>query len=342
MDKWTTNQKLKIFVAEGFPTLAYSAIVAGLSAVNKVLDSEAYTWDVVSSEGGVITSDALQHVMTNRATTSEGRRSDARPANFIVLVSEITQPDVRQWLTAWIREGLARGTKVIAVGRATMLLAEAGFLCGRRCAVHWRDFGVAVERFPRVLFARTLYEIDGPFHTCAGEMSALDLILRIVESNFGRTTAEWVAGETLYGSLRCSTDRQKPPMHIKLERLGSPILKVVDLMESNLANPIGINELVETSPISRRQVERLFEREMGMSPQKFYLRLRLERALELLRYSAMPIIDVAVATGFISPSHFSKAFRTAFGISPTDCRRVDHPSGTSTDAQCAFRRLIER
>jgi transcriptional regulator GlxA family with amidase domain len=85
-----------------------------------------------------------------------------------------------------------------------------------------------------------------------------------------------------------------------------------------------------------RQIERLFERDMGMSPKRYYRKLRLERARDLLVHSSMPIVDVAIATGFISASHFAKTFKTLFGFTPSDARRGDSSLGSGQDAHGHF------
>ena len=71
-------------------------------------------------------------------------------------------------------------------------------------------------------------------------------------------------------------------------------------------------------------VDRLFARELGTSWRAAYLRLRLAHAARLLRQSPLSLRQIAYATGFSSPSHFSRAFGTAHGIPPGAWRRGGH------------------
>jgi transcriptional regulator GlxA family with amidase domain len=316
-----TGRTFLVLVADGFSALGFSAVVRAIDMTNEVIGKKVYACEIISSDGGIVVSDTHTQVNARKGTPGEGQSRQLRSGDFNVLLSGTDDQIVRQRIINGIRDGLSRGAKVLSVGAATTLLAEAGLLGDRRCSVHWRDFGLSIERFPSVLFTRAFYEIDGPFHTCAGEMSVFDLMLRIVELDFGREVAESVASEIQSGSMRGATDRQKPPTHLKLERMGSPILRVVDLMEDNLSEAVDIKTLIEDTSISRRQIERLFEKEMGTSPKRYYLRLRLDRARELLRHSSLPIVEIAVATGFVSASHFSKTFKTTYGYSPTELRR---------------------
>lgn len=57
-----------------------------------------------------------------------------------------------------------------------------------------------------------------------------------------------------------------------------------------------------------------------MSPVRYYKTLRLEKARLLLTQSSMPVLNVAVACGFISSSHFSKSYRSANRVSPIEAR----------------------
>jgi transcriptional regulator GlxA family with amidase domain len=68
--------------------------------------------------------------------------------------------------------------------------------------------------------------------------------------------------------------------------------------------------------LSTRQLERLFAKYLGISPKRHYLRIRLEMGRNLLRQTDMSITDVSVACGFRSLSHFSKCYRSTFGIPP--------------------------
>lgn len=316
-----SGRNFSILITGGFSTLAYSSIVSCLGATNDVLGREAYRWETVSPEGSTVPSDVSAVFKARKISLDDSEliRSARNEIRALLCGTEFIDGDHR--LIPWLRVGLARGAKVLSFGRTTRLLAEQNVIHDRRCAVHWKDFGVAAERFPNIRFTRTYLEIDDPFYTCASDTSVFRLVLKIVEEDFGREVAESVASETLQPSSGDESVHQKPPFHAKLERSGSPILMLVKMMEESLSEPIDVKTLVDNAGLSRRQVERLFERDMGTSPKKFYLRLRLNRAHELLKYSSMPVIDVAIATGFVSASHFSKAFKAAFGLIPSDCRR---------------------
>src|SRR5690606_15850815 len=96
----------------------------------------------------------------------------------------------------------------------------------------------------------------------------------------------------------------------------SKVLTIIELMEANLAEPLSLVEIADRVGLSRRQIERLFRQEMGRSPARYYLEIRLDRARHLLLQSTMPVVEVAVACGFVSASHFSKCYREVYARSP--------------------------
>jgi transcriptional regulator GlxA family with amidase domain len=100
------------------------------------------------------------------------------------------------------------------------------------------------------------------------------------------------------------------------------VLTIIELMEGNLSEPLSLIEIADHVDLSRRQIERLFRTEMGRSPARYYLEIRLDRARHLLIQSSMPVVEVAVACGFVSASHFSKCYRELYARSPQQ-ERVD-------------------
>jgi transcriptional regulator GlxA family with amidase domain len=241
---------------------------------------------------------------------------------ILMLLSDVRDPARRKLVLSWIRESLSRGAKILSIGSGTELLCEAGILNGKRCAVHWSDFGAAVEKYPRVVISRAFFEIDGAIITCAGELATFDAVMRLIAPELSAEIVDTVSARSLHTLPRGQAERQSIPDQVRLERLNSPLLRVVDLMEENIVEPIPVDDLFRSARISRRQAERLFEKHMGTSPKRFYLRLRLERARDLLRHTPMQVSEVAAATGFISHSHFSKTFKAVFGMLPVMIRRL--------------------
>ena len=100
-------------------------------------------------------------------------------------------------------------------------------------------------------------------------------------------------------------------------------------MESNIEEPLSPEDLASLVGVSRRQLERLFKKHLDNLPSRFYLNLRLDRAKRLLRDTDHSIVEVGMACGFSSASHFSTTYKAHFGISPRQER------GRSTTVESA-------
>jgi transcriptional regulator GlxA family with amidase domain len=94
------------------------------------------------------------------------------------------------------------------------------------------------------------------------------------------------------------------------------LIQVIQLMEANLEEPLSRSQLADAAGLSSRQMERLFSKYLHRSPARYYVELRLNRARLLLLQTNMSVIDIALACGFVSASHFSKCYRDFFGKTP--------------------------
>jgi transcriptional regulator GlxA family with amidase domain len=91
-------------------------------------------------------------------------------------------------------------------------------------------------------------------------------------------------------------------------------------MQQHTEHTISIAQIADRIGMSVRQLERLFHRHLEVSPARYYLTMRIERAREYLLYSDWSILEVAVATGFTSTSHFAHWFKRVYGVRPSQLR----------------------
>ena len=91
----------------------------------------------------------------------------------------------------------------------------------------------------------------------------------------------------------------------------------IALMKNNIEEPLSLKDLVSHLGISKRQLERLFKKQLVTTPGKYYLNLRLGEAKNILQASKKAILQVGLSCGFSNAAHFSKAYRQRFGIPPS-------------------------
>ncbi|RVD42603.1 MAG: GlxA family transcriptional regulator [Mesorhizobium sp.] len=221
----------------------------------------------------------------------------------------------------YLREAASRGARLTAICTGTFILAEAGLMAPHETCVsclHYLDFR---ERFPGLqVQADRIYNLDATRGSCAGGSSTADLAAELVRRHIGEA-AERNALEVLQIDRVRNAQWLQPRRPLTLETHDPRLRAAPILMEQNVENLLSVSRLAAVLGISRRQLERLFFRELNSSPALVYRRVRLERAKQLLRTSDTPSIEVAIAAGFENASHFGRVFRTVYGQPPSVWRR---------------------
>jgi transcriptional regulator GlxA family with amidase domain len=245
-----------------------------------------------------------------------------RPSMVVVCSGINVEEYGSKTIYAWLREEYNRGVAIGGLCTGAYILAAAGLLSNRRCAIHWENLPGFAEAFPKANVFADLFEVDQNIYTCAGGTAALDLMLKLIGDDFDDGLVNRVCEQVLTDRVRSPTDRQRLPLRARLGVQNSKVLTIIELMEANLSEPLSLIEIADHVGLSRRQIERLFRQEMGRSPARYYLEIRLDRARHLLIQSLLPVVEVAVACGFVSASHFSKCYRELYARSPQQ-ERVD-------------------
>ena len=248
-------------------------------------------------------------------------RGGERPDHVFICgslgVERFHDRNLNSWIASLDRQKIGIG----ALDTGAWVLADAGILDGRRCAIHWESLPAFSEHFPEAQVYADLFEVDGNCYTCAGGTASLDMMLHLIGEHLDEQIVTKVCEQALTDRMRSPTDRQRLPLRARLGLQNTKLLFIIELMEANIAEPLSLVEIAKYAGLSRRQIERLFRRNLGRSPARYYLEIRLDRARHLLIQSDAPIVEVAVACGFVSASHFSKCYRELYGRSPQQERQ---------------------
>ncbi len=98
------------------------------------------------------------------------------------------------------------------------------------------------------------------------------------------------------------------------------IREAIHYIEQNFQNNISIDEISKICGINRSYLSKLFRSSIGRSPQEFLINYRMIKATELLKLTSLSIGDIGSAVGYENQLHFSRAFKTIYGISPREWR----------------------
>ena len=303
-----------------FTMMPVISTIEPLRIANRLSEKTLYKWTMHSVDGNpVAASNGIITMVDGDLTTVPEH------ATIIVCSGLNVQHYGHKSLIGWLRRTSRHGIDIGAVCTGAHLLAEAGILDGHKCTIHWTNLPGFSKSFPGIEVTDSLFEIDRHRFTCAGGSTPLDMMLAMIASQHGPTLALSVAEIILHSSIRHHSEHQRTPVPARIGARHPLLIHIIGEMEMNLEEPLSSSVLAQRVGFSTRQVERLFRRYLNDSPRRYYLQLRLKRARSLLLQTRMSIIDVGIACGFLSPSHFSKCYRNVFGRTPGREREIPVP-----------------
>lgn len=291
--------------------MPFSAAIEPLRAANRMHGREAYRWSTVSANGAPVTAS------NGTAVQVDGTLAQCEPVDAIVVCAGVNAYDhLDPGTAAQLRRLSRRDCLIGSVCSGSIVLADAGLLDGRRCTGHWEDLETLAENFPSLEVTKSIFEIDGSRFTCSGGTAPLDLMIHFISKDFGRELAARVADQMLHHSARQAAEPQRLALSERTGVRHPRLLDVIAAMELSLENPVALPDLAEAAGLSLRQLERLFCAQLQVKPGRYYRDLRLQRARQLVQQTGLSMMQIAVATGFSSATHFAKAYRQAHGQSP--------------------------
>lgn len=301
---------------DGVALMSFAAAIEPFRGANVLSGRELYRWlHVAPGAGEVAASTGLRLPSSHRVGAELGLDT------LLVCAGGTSLRFDDAATLQWLRRLARRGTRLGGVSAGPFVLARAGLLDGHRCTVHWEHLPAFVETFPHLDPTRALYEIDRDRLTCAGGIAALDMVLALIAADHGDDLADEVGEWFLRSEARPGTGPQRRSLRDRYRTASPALLTVLELVERHLEEPLDRATLARAAGVSVRQVERLFAAHLGRSLGDHYRSVRLDRARLLLRQTAMPVVEIGLACGFASASHFSRSYRAAFGHPPAAERR---------------------
>ena len=305
------SRRFVFVLLRNFTMLSFACAVEPLRIANRMAGLELYRWTLAGEGGDSVTCSNGTEFKVNM-DLGELSRDDT----VLICGGIDVQAATTRTILNWLRREARRGVIIGGLCTAAHTLAKAGLLDGKRATIHWENQDSFAEEFEDVTLTRSVFVIDGNRLTTAGGTASIDLMLKIIADDHGEELANAVADQLIYSSIRTDQDTQRLSIPTRIGVRHPKLSRVIQIMESRVEEPISPATLARDVGLSTRQLERLFRRYLDRSPKRYYMELRLQKARNLLMQTDMSVINVALACGFASPSHFSKCYRAHYGTTP--------------------------
>ncbi|MEI6096789.1 MAG: GlxA family transcriptional regulator [Alphaproteobacteria bacterium] len=304
-------RRFVFLLLDRFTMLSFASAIEPLRIANRVLGERVYSW-ALAGEGG------LTATCSNGASfkLDMGLDGTDRDDTLLVCGGIDVQKSATKAVLNWLRREARRGTTIAGLCTGSYALAKAGLLDGKKATIHWENQDGFLEEFEDVNLTKSVFVMDGNRWSTAGGTSSLDLMLKVIAADHGEDVANTVADQLIYSTPRTDQDTQRLSIPTRIGVRHPKLSQVIQMMEGNIEDPMSPAELAEEVGMSTRQLERLFRRYLNRSPKRYYMELRLQKARNLLMQTDMSVINVALACGFASPSHFSKCYRSHYNTTP--------------------------
>ncbi len=232
----------------------------------------------------------------------------------------------------FLKQADSAGVPLIGICTGGFFLHKAGLMKGRRCCVSWFHHADFLERFDGLEpVSDQIFVVDRDRLTCSGGASSAHLAAYLVERHIGIAQARKSLNIMIIGDAK-SGDKAQPGIPHELLSADDLVTRALHLMLQSVDNPPAINDIAAKLGVSRRKLERRFRSALGRSPAKTNRLMRIDHGKHLLQATDSPVSWVAMESGFFDASHFIKAFKERFGVTPDAYRDAIHPSITGRNS----------
>lgn len=288
-------------------------------------------WSILDAEGAAIRSSCGATVKADAPMESpEGY-------DYLVVVGGLLHggQEVPARVYGFLREAVTHGVKLVGLCTGSFVLARAGLLDGHLACVSWFHRDGFLDEFPQCrVLSNQMFVVDRDRLTCAGGTSVVHLAAYLIEKAIGRANA--VKALRILIEEQPQPSRTLQPEAVLSERSTDTVVhKAMLLLEQQLHSPLPIEQLCEPLGIGRRQLERRFQSDIGLSPAEYRLKLRLERARWLLQNTDLAVTSVALECGFQDSARFARVVRQSLGSSPREVRAAKKADSRPQDTGVA-------
>ncbi|MEN9905324.1 MAG: hypothetical protein RLZZ555_1889 [Pseudomonadota bacterium] len=305
------TQRFGFLLVPHFSLIALSSAVDPLRLANMALGRTVFEYVTIGvTNDPVVSSDGISVL-----PGEEIGRSSEFDAVFVVGPNPIPHRGEGE-IVRWLRKLAARGIVLGGIDTGSYYLARAGLLDGYRCTIHWEDRERLLAESPQLHVTQRLFEIDRDRFTCSGGVSPLEMMTFILRQPPGSRELAQQVSDLLVAHQRSQDEHQALPLRYRYANMPDTVLDALELMENNVEEPLSPGEIADYLGLSRRQLERLFQEHLQVSPARKYLEIRLSKGRLAVLRTSRRIDDIALSCGFLTSAHFITKYREQYGRTP--------------------------
>lgn len=313
----TSSRPLVVALAyDGLCTFEFGVAVEVFGLPRPELGESWYRFAVASVDQGELRATGGVRIVV------DGGYELLQEADTIVIPGwrEVNSP-VPETLCDALREAHQRGCRVISICSGVFVLTAAGLLDDRKATTHWRYVSELQRRFPAInVVEDVLYVGHHDVLTSAGSAAGIDLCLHVVRTDFGLEVANNVARRLVLQPHRDGSQTQQQLRPVARSRESQRFGLLLDWLHNNIAQKHTLDALASQVGMSPRTLMRRFQESTGLTPARWLMNERLNRAQQALNTSHISIEQIAQQTGFGSANSLRYHFQKRFGISPQALR----------------------
>ena len=305
-----SQKKIGFLLLDQFSMLSFTSALEPLEVANQQAEERLYEYFTATVDGEIVRSSTG---VASVPDFSIAELVSTKPVDTLIVVGGAQVPETERTLYTRLARCVATGVSLGGISSGVVVLAKGGFFDGQSCSV-LREFSTIVqEERPAVTVTQKSFSGSPQRFSCTGGCAVLEMMLSRLAEEQSQELAQQVA-EALGFEQPAQEVTSGLPDPVKLSQ--PKLAEIIALMEANLEEPLSLTELAGYVGISRRHLERIFKKHLDCTPLKYYIRLRLMAAKQLLKQTSRPIIDVAAACGFVSAAHFSKCYKAHMHVTP--------------------------
>ncbi|WP_192180760.1 GlxA family transcriptional regulator [Mesorhizobium amorphae] len=230
---------------------------------------------------------------------------------------------IHQATFEYLRAANARGIPLVGLCTGSFVLAQAGLLEHRECALHFDTLGEFLSRFPNSNPATSQnYVIDGNIITCPGSIVAIDIAAFLIARYSDAGRARKALNYLLFKPEESRIVLKAKPYEEALGSAARLTVEAVKTMETRIDSPCSVEDLALSLNTTKTRLNRAFHADLQMAPAAFWRQIRLMAARELLNSRRRSVTEIAYETGFSDTAHFCSAFKKHYSMTPREFRRI--------------------